>query len=535
MSYLVEAILDDLPVQGLPFQDGEIVFGSKSTCSMVLEGDGVESEHARLVIAGDSMRLWRLSKKEPLYVNRNSVNSTIITRDDVLHIGPYLIKFIDSGFDESGGAYDTTGLKMSIHQSLVVELDLGKLDLKELSDHDLWVKCDRLIDRIIKDAYIPSGVDVKKLKLDVLREALALGPLEELLEDEAVTEIMVNAKDEIFIEKGGNLTKTELAFTSDAQVVNVISRIVNPLGRRIDESSPLVDARLKDGSRVNAIIPPLALKGPSISIRKFAKEKFKAEDLIGFGSITAEIVEFLKFSVSFGKRNVVISGGTGSGKTTLLNLLSNFIPDKERIVSIEDSAELQLNQPNLVSLEARPPNIEGKGAITIRDLVKNSLRMRPDRVVVGECRGAETLDMLQAMNTGHDGSLTTLHANDAAEAVLRIETMVMMAGFDLPVAVIRRQICSAVNIIVQQNRLTDGSRRITRVCEVVGIDGLDVLMEDIFLFKRTGFNDEGRITGYFTATGYVPQFVKDAEKVGMKLDSKIFEPTPPPGGQEPSM
>lgn len=531
MSYLVEAILDDLPVQGLPFQDGEIVFGSKPTCDMVLDKDGVEPEHAKLVISGDSMRLWRLAKKEPLYVNRNSVNSTILTINDEIHIGSYTIRFVDSGFDESKGDYDTTGLKMSIHQALVVDLDLGKLDLKALSDKDLWIKCDRLIDRIIQNAYIPKGIDVKKLKLDILREALALGPLEELLEDESVTEIMVNAKDEIFIEQGGNLTKTKLAFTSDAQVINVISRIVNPLGRRIDESSPLVDARLKDGSRVNAIIPPLALKGPSISIRKFAKEKFKAEDLVGFGSITAEMVEFLKFAVSFGKRNIVISGGTGSGKTTLLNLLSGFIPEKERIVSIEDSAELQLGQPNLVSLEARPPNIEGKGAITIRDLVKNSLRMRPDRVVVGECRGAETLDMLQAMNTGHDGSLTTLHANDAAEAVLRIETMVMMAGFDLPVAVIRRQIASAVNIIVQQNRLTDGSRRVTRICEIVGIDGIDVLMEDIFQFKRTGFTEDGRIKGYFTATGYIPQFVKDAERVGMKLDSNIFKPTPPPEGK----
>lgn len=529
MPYLVEAVLNDLAIQGLPMNDGEIILGKKPECDIVLEGDGVSSVHAKLSISGDSWSLFRLSKKEPLYVNHKSVNSTIVEKHDVIHIGPYNVRFVPMKEGEAGKEYhDTTGLKISIHQSLVKELNLGKMKIEDLSDHELWDKCDKLISRIVSESYIPEGVDLPKLKLDILREALALGPLEEILEKETVTEVMVNARDEIFIEENGKITKTDLEFTSDAQVINVISRIVNPLGRRIDESSPMVDARLKDGSRVNAIIPPLALKGPSISIRKFAKEKFKSKDLVGFGSITNHMVQFLEFAVSFGKRNVVISGGTGSGKTTLLNLLSSFIPEGERIVSIEDSAELQITQPNLVSLEARPANIEGKGAVSIRDLVKNSLRMRPDRVVVGECRGAETLDMLQAMNTGHDGSLTTLHANDVAEAVLRIETMVMMAGFDLPVAVIRRQISSAVHLVVQQNRLSDGSRKVTRISEIVGIEGIEVLMKDVFVFKRTGFTEEGKIVGHFTATGYVPEFVKEARRVGMVLADEIFNPEQKP-------
>jgi pilus assembly protein CpaF len=304
-------------------------------------------------------------------------------------------------------------------------------------------------------------------------------------------------------------------------VVAAIERIVSPLGRRIDEASPMVDARLKDGSRVNAVIPPLAIKGPSLTIRKFSKRKLTGEDIVNFGSASREMLEFLRVAV-LRRANIVISGGTGSGKTTLLNVLSNFIPDDERIVTVEDAAELQLTQPNLVSLEARPANIEGRGAVMIRDLVKNCLRMRPDRIVVGECRGGEALDMLQAMNTGHDGSLTTAHANTPRDCLSRLEVMTLMSGLDIPVQAIREQICSAVNLIVQQTRFSCGTRRVTYVTEVTGIERDIVQMQDVFTFKQEGFDAEGRIKGHFVATGHIPQFYEDLIKRGIEVDTSIF-------------
>jgi pilus assembly protein CpaF len=318
------------------------------------------------------------------------------------------------------------------------------------------------------------------------------------------------------------LTRSEIVYSSDDAVMSAIERIVAPLGRRIDESSPMVDARLQDGSRVNAIIPPLALRGPCITIRKFSKQKLFAKDLIKFDAINQAMIDFLEMAVLH-KKNIVVSGGTGSGKTTLLNILSNFIPSSERIVTVEDAAELQLAQPHLVRLEARPPNTEGKGAISIRELVKNCLRMRPDRIVVGECRGGEALDMLQAMNTGHDGSLTTAHANTPRDMMARLEVMVMMSGMELPSRAIREQISSAVDIVVQQTRFSDGSRRVVNITEITGMETDTIQMQDIFTFKQRGFNKEGNVTGDYITTGRVPEFYEELSARGIKVDMSIFQ------------
>jgi pilus assembly protein CpaF len=333
---------------------------------------------------------------------------------------------------------------------------------------------------------------------------------------------MVNGAKQIYIERDGKLYLTGKTFSSDQAVMGVIERIIAPLGRRIDESSPLVDARLKDGSRVNAIIPPLAIKGPTITIRKFRKDKLSMDDLIKAGTISPEMVEFLKVCVFF-RKNILISGGTGSGKTTTLNALSEFIPNDERIITVEDAAELQLKQEHWVQLESRPPNIEGKGQITIRDLVRNCLRMRPDRIIVGECRGGEALDMLQAMNTGHDGSLTTVHANSPRDALSRIETMVLMAGIEIPVRAIREQISSAINILIHQSRFSDGSRKITHISEITGMEGDIITMQDIFLFKQQGYDENGRVLGEHVPTGFIPKFYDELRQRGIELDLSIFK------------
>ena len=356
---------------------------------------------------------------------------------------------------------------------------------------------------------------------DVINEALGLGPLETYLADETVSEIMVNSPTQVYVERAGRLERVEKAFSSPQAVLGVIERIVAPLGRHIDESSPLVDARLPDGSRVNAIIPPLALKGPCITIRKFKRELLAADDLIGLGALTPQMAQFLDACVKV-RRNLVISGGTGSGKTTLLNVLSGYIPEQERIVTIEDAAELQLPQEHWIQLEARPANIEGKGQITIRDLVRNSLRMRPDRIVVGECRGGEALDMLQAMNTGHDGSLTTLHANSTRDALARLETMVLMSGMELPVRAIREQIASAVHLVIQQTRFADGSRRVTAISEISGMETEVITMQDIFQFQQEGFDGQGAVVGRFVPTGFVPRFYDDLQRRGIPVDMDLF-------------
>ena len=420
---------------------------------------------------------------------------------------------------------ETIRWQQFVHDKIIEQMDLRRKDVHSMSDQQLRRETEALLKEILErhDAEIPDFIDKKLLYEDVLNEAVGLGPLERLLEDDSVTEIMVNRSDEIFVERKGRLEMSDCTFTNDQAVIQVIERIITPLGRRIDESSPLVDARLKDGSRVNAIIPPLAIKGPSITIRKFAKERLQFDDLVRFGSISREMVGFLRVCVER-KRNIVVSGGTGSGKTTLLNVLSNLIPKDERIVTCEDAAELQLNQPNLVSLESRPPNLEGKGAVTIRDLVRNALRMRPDRIVVGECRGGEALDMLQAMNTGHDGSLTTAHANSPRDILSRLEVMVLMAGMDLPVTAIREQLASAVNIIVQQTRYPCGSRKVSHITEVVGIESGTIQLQNIFVFRQRGVDQDGRIQGDFEACGFVPSFYEELRRIGVDVDLSIFNP-----------
>ena len=353
-------------------------------------------------------------------------------------------------------------------------------------------------------------------------ELVGYGPIEPLLEDDTITEVMVNGPNEVYIERGGKITRADVRFQDDDHVIRVIQRIVQPLGRRIDRHHPMVDARLPDGSRVNAIIPPCAIDGPSITIRKFGKKKFTAEDLIRLQSVTPEMIEFLKACVN-SRLNIVVSGGTGSGKTTLLNVLSSFIPNDERIVTIEDSAELRLHQTHVVRLEAVPGDEDGTGRVTIRDLVRNALRMRPDRIVVGECRGGEALDMLQAMNTGHDGSLTTIHANSPRDAIARLETLVLMAGMDLPVRAIRQQIASAVDLIVQQARLRDGSRKVVQVTEVQGMEGDTVIMQDVFVFHELGIGEDGKVIGVMKGTGIRPKFTPKLEAAGHKLGGEIFQ------------
>ena len=410
-----------------------------------------------------------------------------------------------------------------IHQLLIKQMDLRRMDVSRQSEEELRASTRTLLEEIVlKDQELPAEIDRQRIIKQVLDEVVGLGPLEDLIGDEKVTEIMVNRFDEIYIERGGRLTKSDITFTSDLAVVGAIERIVAPLGRRIDESSPMVDARLKDGSRVNAVIPPLALKGANITIRKFAKKKLTGEDMVRFGSMTHEMLGFMRTVVEQ-KANMIISGGTGSGKTTLLNLLSSFIPPDERIITVEDAAELQLLQPNLINLESRPANAEGKGLVTIRDLVKNTLRMRPDRIVVGECRGGEALDMLTAMNTGHDGSLTTAHANTPRDCLARLEVMVMMSGLDLPVRAIREQIASAIRFFIQQNRFSCGSRKITHITEVTGMEGEVISLQDIYLFKQEGFGTDGKVKGKHIATGAIPDFYQDLKNRGLDVDLSVFQ------------
>jgi pilus assembly protein CpaF len=415
-------------------------------------------------------------------------------------------------------------VKAQIHEALAKQIDLVDAarvqgDVAKLAE--LRAKIGHIAEDILVHSTVAgeSAEAIAQIKQEVLNEALGYGPIEEFLHDPDVTEVMVNGPNEIYIEVDGNISKTVKRFPSDAQLRIVIERIIAPLGRRVDESVPMVDARLPDGSRVNAIIEPLSLNGPTLTIRRFGNRRLTANDLLDKGSVTPEVLDFLRACVE-ARLNMVISGGTGSGKTTFLNILSGYLPHSERIITIEDAAELQLNQPHVVRLESRPPNLEGLGQITIRDLVRNSLRMRPDRIVVGECRGPEALDMLQAMNTGHDGSLTTIHANSARDALSRIETMVLMAGFDLPVRAIREQVSSAVNIVVQVARLRDGSRKVTSVSEIVGMEGETVTMQDIVRFQQHGIDDERRVVGEYQYTGVQPIALRRFDEYGISYDHR---------------
>jgi len=409
-------------------------------------------------------------------------------------------------------------LKTRVQNRLITEMD-PSMDVSRTAEVRVMIK--EMYDAILQEESIILGRKERDALFEqVVAEIVGLGPLEPLLADETITEIMVNGPKKIFVERRGKIQRVNLAFESDEHLMRIIERIVAPLGRRIDESSPTVDARLKDGSRVNAVIPPIALNGPTLTIRKFFKKPLTVEDLIRYGSITEESIEFLRASV-VAAVNIVISGGTGTGKTTFLNVLSSFIPSDVRIITIENAAELQLRQEHVVILESRPPNVEGKGEVSIRDLVINSLRMRPDRIVVGECRGGEALDMLQAMNTGHEGSMTTLHANNTRDALSRLETMVLMSGMDLPHRAIRDQVASAIEMIVQLERMRDGSRRVTSITEIQGMEGDVITTAEIFKFDQTGF-EEGKVIGRLRPTGIRPKFMEKIEEAGIHLPPSIF-------------
>ncbi len=412
-----------------------------------------------------------------------------------------------------------TDLKLRVQSKLISELD-PNLDLSNTTRVRRQVE--EVFNSILdNESIVLSRAERMRMFEGIAADILGYGPLQQFLADDDISEIMVNGPRQIYIEKRGKLIKTDVVFYDDDHVLRIIDRIVAPLGRRIDESSPMVDARLPDGSRVNAIIRPLSLIGPVITIRKFRKESFTIADLVRFGTLTQEMGEFLAACVR-ARLNIVVSGGTGSGKTTTLNILSSFIPEDERIITVENAAELQLRQEHVITLESRPPNVEGRGEITIRDLVINCLRMRPERIVVGECRGGETLDMLQAMNTGHDGSMTTVHANSPRDSIARIETMCLMAGMDLPSRAIREQIAAAVNVIVQQSRMKDGTRKITAITEVQGMEGDVVVLQDIFVFEQTGIDENGKIVGTLRPTGVRPKFVEKFETLNIYLPPNIF-------------
>lgn len=522
----------------------EIYVGTSSTNDIVVYQPSLSGRHLKLRVDGDRCEVLDLESRTGTFLNGVRIRgSETFTSKDVLSLGSYTLRLLDERTLEQEAPpkevhwdilespekrYDESlvPIKQEIHRRLIAFLDLRRLDLKNIDDAELRITTSRAIWSIM-DAMgeeIPAQLDRDKLQKEMMDEVLGLGPIEDLLKDGDVSEIMVNRKDQIFVEVRGKLYLTNRSFATDLSLLGIIERIVSPLGRRIDESVPMVDARLRDGSRVNAVIPPLSLKGPVITIRKFARQPFTAEKLTKVGTVTEAVCEFLRTTVMH-RRNIVISGGTSSGKTTLLNVLCGYLPRYERIITIEDSAELQLPQEHLISLESRAPNIQGKGEVMIRDLVKNSLRMRPDRIVVGEVRGGEALDMLQAMNTGHDGSLTTAHANSPYDMLRRLETMVLMAGMDLPVRVIREQIASAIHVIVQLMRFSDGARRLVNVTEVVGLDAEgNYQTQEIFLFKQQGIGEDGRILGSIMPTGVIPRCYRELAGSGITVNMDIFQP-----------
>ena len=417
-------------------------------------------------------------------------------------------------------------LKRKIHQSLLQALGPKLYDLNMTSEQ-LEFRVRQKLQEVLEEEDTPlSAADRQRLIAETTDDILGYGPIEPFLRDETVTEIMVNKHDVVYVEREGKIFRVDARFLDDSHLRRTIDKIVGQVGRRIDESSPYVDARLPDGSRVNAAIPPIAIDGPCLTVRKFARDPYQAEDLISFGTLSSKVARLMEACVR-GRINILVSGGTGAGKTTTLNVLSSFIPDGERIITIEDSAELRLLQPHVVRMEARPPNIEGKGQVAIRDLVRNSLRMRPDRIVVGEVRGGEALDMLQAMNTGHDGSISTVHSNSPRDVLARLETMCLMAGMDLPVRAIREQVASAIQLIVHQSRLKDGTRRITHVTEVVGMEGDVITLQDLFLFDfGMGVDEAGRFRGHIKSMGLRPKFIERLEDLGLHLDREVFEPEP---------
>ena len=533
--------------------NGTVTLGRDARCTLPLATSVASRRHAVIDVRGSTMKVRDAS------MNGTAVGGAVVKQSAVsvpfgtpIRIGPYTVVLeradrprpatpppapVKSALAVAAATpavavasaptdvwAEENALRTEIHKRLLEHLDLGAIDASRSDDSTLRPKVLAALRTIVcaLGDRVPAGIDRDVLVGSLLDEAIGLGPVERFLSDPTVNEIMVVDPNTIFLEIGGKLVRADARFTNDDRVRATIERIVTPLGRRIDESVPLVDARLADGSRVNAVIKPLALRGAAITIRKFSRRPFTMARLVELGALTDRMGSFLMRSV-IAKKNIVISGGTGSGKTTLLNVLSGAIPEDERIVTIEDAAELQLAQPHVVSLETRPSNMEGKGEYTIRDLVKNALRMRPDRIVVGECRGGEALDMLQAMNTGHDGSLTTTHANSPREAVARLETLVLMAGLELPVRAIREQIAGSVQLIVQQSRLSDGTRRVTAVTEVVGIsDKGEVELVPIFEFVRTGTGPKGKVLGEYRATGFLPTFLNDFLVMGLVGEDEAY-------------
>lgn len=538
--------------------DGNYIVGRGTASRIMLAYADVSERHALISIRNEKATVEDLKSANGTYVNGRQIDCrTILSDDSIIQIGGTVMRLtktkespqkepkptqesaasvaqpvVSPGSQTQVSKPDPHAtlrrkIRGQIQDELIVRMDLKRLtaygvDREEL-ERQAREKIDEIVAEVIKSGKLPRSIDPDRIKKEVFDEALRLGPLEDLLDDPSVSEIMVNGPHQVYVERGGRLQLTDLQFADDASVGSIIERIVAPLGRRIDESQPYVDARLKDGSRVNAIIPPLSLSGPTITIRKFSKKTLTVEDFIRFGTWNANAAAFMEVCVKL-RKNIIVAGGTGSGKTTLLNLLSSFIPETERIVTVEDAAELKLVQPHVVRLEARPANVEGKGAVTIRDLVKNCLRMRPDRIIVGECRSGEALDMLQAMNTGHDGSLTTVHANSPRDVVSRLETMVLMSGMELPSRAIRDQIASAVDIIIHESRLADGSRKVTAITEVTGMEGQNIVMQDLFVFRQTGVDENGKITGEFNPTGAMPTFFDTLKSRGINLDPRIFQP-----------
>lgn len=524
--------------------------GSEKSNKIIIPDRNVDSRHAILIFYKDGFFVEDLNSKGGTYINgvrlegrasyspgqairigactlivqpSAAVTQMISSKQKLSESQPIHSKLQSANEPDHNLRLQKCEIKKQIHAALLERLDIKRLTASHIKEDELHHRTRETLEQIVREVRdrLPDWIDSKALIKEIFDEAVGLGPLEDLLADPDVTEIMVNRNDQVYIEKKGKLILSDLMFMDDSSVLAVIERIVAPIGRRIDESQPYVDARLKDGSRVNAIIPPLALNGPCITIRKFSKEPMTMTDLINFGTITPQMVEFLHVCVLL-RKNIVVAGGTGSGKTTFLNVLGSFLPETERIVTIEDAAELRLTQPHVVRLESRPPNIEGRGAVTIRDLLRNALRMRPDRIIIGECRGGESLDMLQAMNTGHDGSLTTVHANSPRDVIARLETMTLMSGVELPSRAIREQISSAIHLIIQTSRMSDGSRKVTHITELSGQEGDRITMQDIFVYEQAGIDHNGKVNGAFKATGAVPTFMEEIGIRGLSIDRSMF-------------
>lgn len=517
--------------------------GKSKECEVLLADPHVSRIHAELQVDGDRVSIsdagstngtWcrgvRLSGPAPMDPGTAyEVGNSVLTLDGSRSRSASAAHTAGAGTDDAVLVF-----KQDLHARLVSYLDRHRRGvLHQMTPAEVRVEAEAAARFVVGESELqfPEGKDPDVVLQEVVSEAVGLGAIEGFMQDETITEVMVNGPEQIYVERHGKLEPTDVRFTSNTALMSCIDRIVTPLGRRVDEGSPMVDARLPDGSRVNVIIPPLSLVGPVVTIRKFAKRRFTMDELVRIGALSQEMARFLEVCVHH-RKSVVVSGGTGSGKTTLLNVLSNFIPAGERVVTIEDAAELQLYQRHVISLEARPANIEGRGAVPIRELVRNALRMRPDRIVVGECRGPEALDMLQAMNTGHEGSMTTGHANSPRDFLSRLEVMISMAGMDLPLRAIREQIASAIDIIIQQARFSDGKRRITRIVEVDGLEGDTILLQDIFQFQDTGRDGAGAVVGEYKGFGYAPSFYDELKRAGADLERGIFG-APVPALHEP--